>query len=85
MLCVRRWQGGAHRDRAPDHDDHGDADHNYGGGAPHHHRSGGDDDTGVNPTVNLEAEDKTVEMAEDKTVEMAEDNTVEMPKRGKAR
>ena len=43
-----------------------------------------DDDTDVERTVDLEAEDKTVEMAEDKTVEMAEDNTVEMPKRGKA-
>jgi hypothetical protein len=29
-----------------------------------------DDDTGVNPTVNLEAEDKTVEMTSDSTVEM---------------
>jgi len=45
---------------------------------------GDDDDTGVEPTVDMEAEDKTVEMAEDKTVEMPEDNTVEMPKRGKA-
>jgi len=36
-----------------------------------------DDDTGVNPTVNLEAEDKTVEMTDDRTVEM--------PKSGKAR
>jgi hypothetical protein len=34
-----------------------------------------DDDTGVNPTVNMEAEDKTVEMRDD--------NTVEMPKGGK--
>ena len=31
---------------------------------------GDDDDTGVNPTVNMEAEDKTVEMGDDKTVEM---------------
>ena len=36
-----------------------------------------DDDTGVNPTIELEAEDKTVEMTDDKTVEM--------PKSGKAR
>ena len=42
------------------------------------------DDTAVEPTVDLEADDKTVEMAEEKTVEMTEDNTVEMPKRGKA-
>ncbi len=34
------------------------------------------DDTGISPTVNLEAEDKTVEMTDDKTVEM--------PKQGKA-
>jgi murein DD-endopeptidase MepM/ murein hydrolase activator NlpD len=34
------------------------------------------DDTGISPTVNLEAEDKTVEMTDDKTVEM--------PRRGKA-
>jgi len=33
-----------------------------------------DDDTGVNPTVNLEADDKTVEMRDD--------STVEMPKKG---
>ncbi len=53
---------------------------------------GDDDDTGVNPTIDTEAdddtakiaEDDTVEMAEDKTVEMTEENTVEMPKRGKA-
>lgn len=45
---------------------------------------GDDDDTGVNPTVEIDAEDKTVEMADEKTVEMSEDNTVEMPKRGKA-
>lgn len=35
---------------------------------------GDDDDTGVNPTVNMEADDKTVEMTQD--------NTVEMPKGG---
>jgi len=29
-----------------------------------------DDDTGINPTVNMEAEDKTAEMKEDNTVEM---------------
>lgn len=43
---------------------------------------GDDDDTGVNPTVNMEAEDKTVEMAgEDGTVEMERgdgDKTAEM-------
>jgi hypothetical protein len=41
-----------------------------------------DDDTGINPTVDMETEDKTVEMKEDKTVEMKEDNTVEMPRGG---
>lgn len=35
---------------------------------------GDEDDTGVNPTVNMEADDKTVEMTQD--------NTVEMPKGG---
>ena len=45
---------------------------------------GDDDDTGVNPTVDIDADDKTVEMVDEKTVEMAEDSTVEMPKRGKA-
>ena len=49
-----------------------------------------DDDTSLNPTVNLEAGDVTVEMVNDdtvqmideKTVEMTDDKTVEMPKKG---
>ncbi len=36
---------------------------------------GDDDDTGINPTVNMDTEDNTVEMRED--------NTIEMPKGGK--
>ena len=34
-----------------------------------------DDDTGINPTVNIEAEDKTVEMAADNTAEMPKDGS----------
>ena len=34
-----------------------------------------DDDTGVNPTVDMEAEEKTVEMKDDDTVEMPRDDS----------
>jgi hypothetical protein len=36
---------------------------------------GDDDDTGVNPTVNMEAEDQTAEMMQDNTVEMPKDGS----------
>jgi hypothetical protein len=36
---------------------------------------GDDDDTGINPTVDTEAEDKTVEMAQDNTVEMPKNDS----------
>lgn len=36
---------------------------------------GDDDDTGVNPTVNMDTEDKTVEMTQDSTVEMPKGDT----------
>jgi hypothetical protein len=34
------------------------------------HQISDDDDTGVNPTVNMDAEDKTAEMKDDNTIEM---------------